>query len=197
MIVVIMGGLIQIAMGALRIGRFVAYTPAVVVSGFMSGIGIIIMLIQSLPFLGLPPAAGGPMGAMRALPDALANASPRRGRRRDPDAGRRRVCGRSGWGSWCRLPWWRWSWGTSVAILWLPGIPVIGEIPTGLPSLQFALPSAGFLLGAVPAGAHPRHPRIGGQPPDFAGGRLGDGGRATRRTRELVGQGHRQHRLRG
>ena len=148
MIVVIMGGLIQIAMGALRIGRFVAYTPAVVVSGFMSGIGIIIMLIQSLPFLGLPPAAGGPMGAMRALPDALANASPAAAA-----AGILTLAVGVLWskrlGKLVPAPLVALVVGTSVAILWLPGIPVIGEIPTGLPSLQFALPSAGFLLGAV------------------------------------------------
>ncbi len=60
--VVVMGGLLQVLLGLLRIGRFVAYTPYVVISGFMSGIGIIIMLIQSLPFLGAPTAPGGPMG---------------------------------------------------------------------------------------------------------------------------------------
>ena len=148
MIVVIMGGLLQIAMGVLRIGRFVAYTPAVVVSGFMSGIGIIIMLIQSLPFLGLPPAAGGAMGAIRALPDALATASPaavavgvltltaslvwpKRLARLIPPALVALVVG------------------TAASILWLRGIPIIGEIPRGLPALQFAMPSVGFLVSAI------------------------------------------------
>ena len=69
--VVMLGGLLQVLMGVLRFGRFVAYTPHVVVSGFMSGIGVIVMLIQILPFLGAPTALGGPMGAVRALPDAL------------------------------------------------------------------------------------------------------------------------------
>ena len=71
--VVVMGGLLQVLLGLLRIGRFVAYTPYVVISGFMSGIGIIIMLIQSLPFLGAPTAPGGPMGAIGALPEAVGN----------------------------------------------------------------------------------------------------------------------------
>ena len=66
-----MGGLIQVLLGVLRMGRFVVYTPYVVISGFMSGVGLIIMLIQALPFLGLPPAPGGPMGALRAIPDAI------------------------------------------------------------------------------------------------------------------------------
>ena len=54
--VVMLGGLLQVLIGVLRIGRFIAYTPHVVVSGFMTGIGIIVMLIQTLPFLGAPTA---------------------------------------------------------------------------------------------------------------------------------------------
>ena len=50
-----------------------AYTPHVVVSGFMSGIGVIIMLMQSLPLLGASGATGGPMGAARALPAAVSD----------------------------------------------------------------------------------------------------------------------------
>ena len=69
--IAIMAGLIQILLGALRIGRFVAYTPYSVISGFMSGIGLIIILVQTLPFLGASVATGGPIGAVRAWPDAL------------------------------------------------------------------------------------------------------------------------------
>ena len=50
--IVIMAGMIQILLGLMRIGRFVAFTPYSVISGFMSGIGIIIILVQTLPFLG-------------------------------------------------------------------------------------------------------------------------------------------------
>ena len=75
--VVVLGGLLQVLSGILGIGRFVAYTPYVVVSGFMSGIGVIIMLIQTLPFLGAPTAPGGPMGAIRALGEAVGNMSSR------------------------------------------------------------------------------------------------------------------------
>ena len=71
--VVVLGRLLQVLLGVLRIGRFVAYTPHVVVSGFMSGIGIIVMLIPTLPFLGAPTATGGPLGALRALPEAVDN----------------------------------------------------------------------------------------------------------------------------
>ena len=68
--VVVMAGLLQVLLGISRIGRFVAYTPHVVVSGFMSGIGIIIILMQSLPLLGASGATSGPMSAARALPMA-------------------------------------------------------------------------------------------------------------------------------
>ena len=148
MIVVIMAGLLQIAMGVLRIGRFVAYTPAVVVSGFMSGIGIIIMLIQSMPFLGLPPAAGGPMGALRAMPEALATANPAA-----VAIGVLTLAASLVWPKrYAKLippPLVALVVGTTAGVLWLGGIPVIGEIPTGLPALQFTMPSLGFLVSAV------------------------------------------------
>ncbi len=54
--VVVLGGLFQALLGVLKLGRFVAYTPYVVVSGFMSGIGVLVMVIQVLPFFGSAPA---------------------------------------------------------------------------------------------------------------------------------------------
>ena len=60
--IVVMAGMIQILLGVLRIGRFVSYTPYSVISGFMSGIGIIIILVQTLPFLGADVVPGGPVG---------------------------------------------------------------------------------------------------------------------------------------
>ena len=39
--------------------------------------------------------------------------------------------------------------GTLLGVLWLRDAPVIGPIPTDLPSLQFTLPSAGFLVRAL------------------------------------------------
>jgi SulP family sulfate permease len=65
--IVVLGGLLQIMFGFARIGRFVSYTPYSVVSGFMSGIGIIIILIQTGPLFGLDVAQGGPVGAVKAL----------------------------------------------------------------------------------------------------------------------------------
>ena len=60
--IVVMAGLIQILLGVLRIGRFVAFTPYSVISGFMSGIGVIVMLVQTLPFLGASVETGARWG---------------------------------------------------------------------------------------------------------------------------------------
>lgn len=70
--VVMLGGLFQILFGYLRIGRYINYVPLPVISGFMSGIGVIIILLQLGPLLG-QPAVGGPMDAIIAFPDALMN----------------------------------------------------------------------------------------------------------------------------
>ena len=146
--VVVLAGLLQVLLGVSRIGRFVAYTPHVVVSGFMSGIGVIIMLMQSLPLLGASGATGGPMGAAGALPAALSGIDtsafaigavtlavgflwPRRFSRFAP-------------GPLVAL-----AAGTALGVLWFTEAPVIGAIPVGLPSLQIGLPPADFLLHAL------------------------------------------------
>ncbi len=46
-------GLFQILFGVLRIGKYVRYIPYPVLSGFMSGIGVIIILQQVYPLIGL------------------------------------------------------------------------------------------------------------------------------------------------
>lgn len=46
-------GLFQILFGVLRIGKYIRYIPYPVLSGFMSGIGVIIILQQIYPLLGL------------------------------------------------------------------------------------------------------------------------------------------------
>ena len=48
------GGLFQIVFGLLGIGKYVKYFPYPVVSGFMSGVGVIIIALQVWPFLGSP-----------------------------------------------------------------------------------------------------------------------------------------------
>lgn len=73
--VVMMGGLFQILGGFLKIGKFIELVPHPVVSGFMSGIGVIIILLQLPPLLGFD-AQPGPMASARAVPAALQGMSP-------------------------------------------------------------------------------------------------------------------------
>jgi len=50
---ILLSGIIQILFGFFKIGRWVQYIPYPVISGFMSGIGIIIIILQINPYLGL------------------------------------------------------------------------------------------------------------------------------------------------
>ncbi|MDH5464019.1 MAG: SulP family inorganic anion transporter [Thiovulaceae bacterium] len=49
----VLAGLMQVFMGFSGIGKYIRYMPYPVVSGFMSGIGIIIIILQIFPFFGL------------------------------------------------------------------------------------------------------------------------------------------------
>ena len=146
--IVVMGGCLQVLLGLSGIGRYAAHTPYMVISGFNSGIGVIIILIQLMPLLGASVAPGGPVGALRALPDALSDANvsamavfaatlgicllwPRRLAKLVPPT----VAGL--------------VFGTLLGVLWLRGAPVIGPIPAGLPGLQLPTPSPAMLVNAV------------------------------------------------
>jgi SulP family sulfate permease len=50
---IFLAGLIQILFGITKLGTFIKYVPYPVISGFMSGIGTIIVLLQAGPLLGL------------------------------------------------------------------------------------------------------------------------------------------------
>jgi len=47
-----LAGALQVLLGVLKIGQYIRYMPYPVVSGFMSGIGVIIIVLQIFPFLG-------------------------------------------------------------------------------------------------------------------------------------------------
>lgn len=74
--VVMMAGIFQIIFGALRLGKYVTMMPYTVISGFMSGIGIILVILQLAPFLGQASPAGGVVGTLQAIPNLLANIQP-------------------------------------------------------------------------------------------------------------------------
>ncbi len=136
--IVFLGGLLQLLFGFLKVGRYVSYTPYSVVSGFMSGIGVIIILIQTLPFVGMQTVSGGPLQTIGQWPSVLTNFNtqalglgvlslavmifwPRRLRAYMPPPLATLVIG------------------TLVGLLVLTGVPVIGEVPTGLPHLYLPI----------------------------------------------------------
>lgn len=49
----VLAGVIQVAMGVIKIGEYIKYMPYPVISGFMSGIGVIIIILQIFPFFGM------------------------------------------------------------------------------------------------------------------------------------------------
>ncbi len=143
-----LAGVIQILLGALRLGSFVAYTPYAVVSGFTTGVGAIIILVQSLPFIGAPVALGGPLASIQRWPEALADINvhalllaaitiavgifwPSRLRRVLPPTIAALLVG------------------TALGIVWLRDAPVIGDVPTGLPGITIPALGMETVLGAL------------------------------------------------
>ncbi|TYP76276.1 SulP family inorganic anion transporter [Aquimarina intermedia] len=53
--VFVLAGLMQIGLGALGIGKYIKYIPYPVISGFMTAIGVMILITQLLPALGYYP----------------------------------------------------------------------------------------------------------------------------------------------
>ena len=132
--IVIMAGAIQIILGVVKMGRYVAYTPYSVISGFTSGVGVIIVLLQVLPFLGASSPGGGTLGAIRALPAALGEVNvhalaialgtlmvtvvwPKRLQKALPPPLAALIAG------------------TLLGVLLLKNAPLIGEVPTGFPEM--------------------------------------------------------------
>jgi len=66
-VAVLLAGVMQIVLGALRVGRYINYVPYPVISGFMSGIGVIIIILQVAQLGGHAPAPGT-VAAIQRLP---------------------------------------------------------------------------------------------------------------------------------
>ncbi len=73
--VVIMGGFFLIVLGLLGLGRYISLVPNPVISGFMSGIGVIIILLQIGPLLG-HKAIGSPLESLIMLPEMMKDINP-------------------------------------------------------------------------------------------------------------------------
>ena len=146
--IVVMAGTLQILLGVLRIGRFVSYTPYSVISGFMSGIGVIIILVQTLPFMGASVVSGGPVGAIKAWPEAIEGFDsgalfialvtllvvvvwPGQLKRFLPPTLAALIAG------------------TMISLLWITDTPIIGDVPTGLPEVKLPAIGLDVIAGAV------------------------------------------------
>lgn len=148
--VVMMAGLFQILFGVLRLGKYITLMPYTVISGFMSGVGLIIITIQIAPLLG-HKASSKVVGAIRQLPNVVTDidpialglglltlvivfaAPPRLNRILPAPLIALVVC-------------------TLISVYGFPnsGIPVIGNIPAGLPELHmpvFNIKYAKTMLG--------------------------------------------------
>ena len=142
--VVMLGGLFQILFGLLHLGEYITLMPYTVISGFMSGVGVIILILQIAPLVGVEGSARV-WDSLIQVPDVLAQANlsafalgaltlvivfgmPKRMNRILPAPLVALVVG-------------------TVVSLWLAGdaVPRIGDIPKGLPSLQ----RPEFELGAM------------------------------------------------
>lgn len=67
-------GLFQILFGLIKLGKYVRYIPYPVLSGFMSGIGVIIILQQLYPLVG-KSGSGSMINLMAGLPEAFGSLS--------------------------------------------------------------------------------------------------------------------------
>ena len=130
--VVMMTGAFQILFGYLKIGRYINLMPYPVISGFISGIGVILIFMQLDPLLGYP-SPGTVNNAITVLPEYLKNpnlaalavgllstficfATPAPIRQRIPPPLIALVLG-------------------TLGAMALPNVPVLGAIPSGLPML--------------------------------------------------------------
>ena len=141
--VVVMAGLFQILFGLMKLGKYVTLMPYTVVSGFMSGIGIILIILQLGPLLGQPSPSGGVIAVIENLPTLISGIEtnetilalltlailfliPKKFKQYLPPPLVALVV--------CTL--------ISVIFLSSNEIRRIGEIPTGLPNLQLPVFSA-------------------------------------------------------
>ena len=146
--IVILAGSIQILLGVLRLGSFVAYTPYSVVSGFMSGIGIVIVVMQGAPMLGAATAPGRALDTIRSWPDAVAAVN--------PDAvAVAAVALAVSWG-WPRgirrflpAPLAALIIGSLAGSLWFGDAPVLGATVSGPPSFETPAFSLDFVASAL------------------------------------------------
>jgi len=132
---VVVAGVLQVIFGLLGVGKYIKLVPYPVISGFMSGIGVIIIALQTSRLFGSRPDKSGTLEALKAIPDAIAG----------PDVAATAL----GLVTLAIVFFWpqRWAQFVPGALIALVvgtiaasfvDVPVIGEIPLGLP--DFTVP---------------------------------------------------------
>lgn len=75
MAIFVLAGILQIMFGIFRFGKFIKFIPYSVVSGFMNGVGAIIILLQINPMLG-QKSVSNTIGAISEFSNSLLNLNP-------------------------------------------------------------------------------------------------------------------------
>ncbi len=157
--VVMMGGALQLMFGVLRLGRYVTFVPFKVISGFMSGIGCIIIIIQLAPFFGYPSSTTGVLNALAALPGEIAGTVGALAGGALTPSTEALILGLLSLAIVLFLPARVRKWApaplvalvvvTVIAVLVLPRAPVIGEIPSSIPVPRLPPLSLAALPGMI------------------------------------------------
>ena len=125
-VIIVMAGAIQMVLGIVGIGRYVSYMPHIVLTGFMSGIGVLLLWTQIDKLFGF----GMSDLALAVVCLALCFIWPARVGKFIPAAlGVVAI----GW----------------IVALFVPGLHQLGPVPVGLPIPVVELPSLDFLPKAV------------------------------------------------
>lgn len=147
---VVLAGVLQIMLGVFKMGQYIRLVPYPVVSGFMSGIGCIIIALQLSRLFGHEPDGGGTIPALTAIPGAVMA----------PNIAALMVgvitlvtifTWPAKLGKYIPGPLGALLIGTVVS-LFLSGAPILGEIPTGFPSFimpEFTADSFAIVLEAA------------------------------------------------
>ncbi|WP_281300327.1 MULTISPECIES: SulP family inorganic anion transporter [unclassified Iodidimonas] len=145
---VVLAGIFMVLAGIFKLGTYIRLVPYPVISGFMSGIGCIIIILQFGQLMG-QESSSSPLMALGNIPDAISN----------PNLSALIISAISLavvflWpaklGRFLPGPLAALLIATPVAML-LPGVPILGSIPTGLPSLQIPMLTADSVFFIVEA----------------------------------------------
>lgn len=130
---VMLAGIFLILFGIFKVGQYIRLVPYPVVSGFMSGIGCIIIALQMSRLFGHEPDEAGTIAALRSIPDAVMH----------PNVialglGLLTLAvvffWPKNWGKYLPSPLAALILGTLICVL-VPGAPILGDIPTGFPAM--------------------------------------------------------------